>query len=349
MDFNEYASRGLSGLSNLGNTCFLNSTLQCLSHTYEFQEVLKSPVIQRRMKNGLLKEYKDLLDIMWSKNCIISPGRFIKMVQITATKKKRDMFTGYDQNDVSEFLHFLLETFHEELSRKVKMTIQGDPNTQKDKLALKCYEMMTNMYQKEYSEIVSLFFGIHVSRIVSETGELKSITPEPFFTVALPIPSTNVRTNIHLLDCFDKFTEHERMSGDNAWTDDETGDKITVDKGVLFWSLPKILIVELKRYSFVERGRRIQMVKNNSLVSLEPNETLDLSKYVVGYSPSKYQYQLYGVCNHIGGMNGGHYTAFVRNADNEWYHFNDRSITKVNSTRHIITPKAYALWFRQIE
>ena len=38
--FTSYANRGITGLTNLGNTCFINSCIQCLSHTYEFNEFL---------------------------------------------------------------------------------------------------------------------------------------------------------------------------------------------------------------------------------------------------------------------------------------------------------------------
>lgn len=340
--YTEYAERGLSGISNMGNTCFLNSTLQCLSHTYEFHEIIKNPSNQK--ENGLLKEFRELLDILWHKNCIVTPGKFFMKVQETAKDKGRDEFTGYDQNDVSEFLHFMLEQFHNETARKVKMNINGNPTTRKDKLAVKCYEMMKHMYETEYSDIISLFYGIHISQIVNTKGEAKSITPEPFFTVQLSLPQMK---KIHLYDCFDKFVETERMSGDNAWTG-ENGEKETVDKGVVFWSLPKVLVIELKRYSFTETRRGIRMMKNQALVEFNAEETLDLSRYVVGYMPSQYQYKLYGVCNHIGGLQGGHYTAFVRNANDKWYHFNDRSISLVKS-KQIVTPKAYALWFRKIE
>lgn len=343
-EFTEYAERGLSGLSNMGNTCFLNSTFQCLSHTYEFHKVLNKS--KNQTEKGLLKEYRDLLEILWHKNCIVTPGKFLNKVQETAKEKGRDEFTGYDQNDVSEFLHFMMEQFHDEIARKVKMNIQGDPRTRKDKLAVKCYDMMKQMYESEYSDIISLFYGIHVSQIVNIRGEAKSITPEPFFTVQIPLPETPKK--LHLYDCFDKFVETERMSGDNAWTDEKTGEKETVNKGVVFWSLPKILVVELKRYSFTETRRGIRMMKNQNLVGFDAEESLNLSRYVAGYMPSQYQYKLYGVCNHIGGLQGGHYTAFVRNADNKWYHFNDRSITQVKS-KQVITPKAYALWFRKIE
>ena len=75
-----------------------------------------------------------------------------------------------------------------------------------------------------------------------------------------------------------------------------------------------------------------------------PLENLDLSKYVNGYNPKQYIYDLFGVCNHIGGVTGGHYTSFVRVANRSWKHFND---SKVGGVEHIVTPMAYCLFYRK--
>ena len=65
------------------------------------------------------------------------------------------------------------------------MTISGSIVTSQDKLAVKCYEMMRNMYKKDYSEMLELFYGIHVSVVKSLDSEYENITPEPFFNLQL--------------------------------------------------------------------------------------------------------------------------------------------------------------------
>ena len=57
-----------------------------------------------------------------------------------------------------------------------------------------------------------------------------------------------------------------------------------------------------------------------------------MSKYVVGYDKKTYKYDLFGICNHMGGVSGGHYTAFVKNANNNWYHFNDTRVSKIKES-----------------
>ena len=75
--------------------------------------------------------------------------------------KDRVIFTGFAQNDLTEFLQFVAECFHNSICREVEMTIQGSALTDTDKLAKTRYSMMRKMYKKEYSEFLNLFFGIH--------------------------------------------------------------------------------------------------------------------------------------------------------------------------------------------
>ena len=74
-----------------------------------------------------------------------------------------------------------------------------------------------------------------------------------------------------------------------------------------------------------------------------------MSKYVVGHDKESYVYDLYGICNHLGGPLGGHYTSFVKNANNKWYHFNDSNVSEVRNLDKIKSPLAYCLFYRKIK
>ena len=176
MNIESYKDRGLSGLANLGNTCFINSCIQVLSHTYELNNFLEQETYKNKLKkkydSALILEWDNLRKIMWGSNCIISPGKFIKTIQKVAHLKNMEMFTGYSQNDLPEFLLFLIDCFHTSLSREIKMTISGNAENETDKIAIQCFEMIKNMYSKEYSEIWNLFYAVHVSEITNlETGK----------------------------------------------------------------------------------------------------------------------------------------------------------------------------------
>jgi len=129
------------------------------------------------------------------------------------------------------------------------------------------------------------------------------------------------------------------MEGENGWYNEETKERMDVRKKIQFWSFPNILVIDIKRFN--QRGQ-----KNQILVTFPINE-LDLSEYVIGYKKDMYKYELYGVCNHSGSTMGGHYTAYVKNANGKWYHFNDTSVTEVGAHESIISPKAYVLFYRK--
>ena len=196
MTLNKYKNKGLTGLTNLGNTCFINSCIQILSHTYELNNFLDKEQYKTRLNNKydsvLLLEWDNLRQLLWSNNCIVSPGKFIKTIQKLAQIKDMELFTGYSQNDLPEFLLFVIDCFHNSLSREIKMTISGAVENETDTVAVKCFEMVKNMYSKEYSEVWNLFYAVHVSEISKlETGERIKITPEPYFMIDLPIPDNN--------------------------------------------------------------------------------------------------------------------------------------------------------------
>jgi len=343
------SSNGLTGLANLGNTCFINSCMQVLSHTHELNDFLnkdngnykdRMSVYHNKdylLDSKLLVEWDNLRKLMWQKDQLISPGGFIKAVQCVAKSKKRDIFTGYAQNDLPEFLLFILDTFHNGMRREVDMVISGQIKSKKDEMAKSCFEMMKTMYSKEYSEILDIFYGIHVSQIIQH-DTVVSVKPEPYFIVDLPMCEKKGST---IYKCFEKYCEGEKLEGVNGWFNEKSKEIENAEKKIMFWSLPKVLVIDLKR--FRPDGRKIQVP-----IDIEVDD-LDLSDFVEGYENKDCKYELYGVCNHSGGTMGGHYTATVRTKNiskNEWHLFNDTNVSKVNFDGKNNT-SGYCLFYRK--
>jgi len=257
---------------NLGNTCFINAALQCLMHLDRMNAVMDLAVIPSDTPERLLfNEYTDLRKLL-SRNCIISPNRFVKMIRDIAAYTKNHQFTTSAQNDVSEFMRFVVEGLHTAMRRPMPAVMAP---------------MFGAFFSKEYSDLVPLMYGMQVSKI----GE--SVTQEPFFMLELPIPSHEAS----LEDCLNSYLSPE----------DVTYEGKTVPKTTSFLYLPPILVVTLKRFN--ERG-----LKNPTHIALP--ETLTLLDTA---------YELTAVCNHQGGLNGGHYTACLKKK--VWWSVDDDVVT----------------------
>ncbi len=319
--------KGLCGLNNLGNTCYMNSILQCLNNTLPLLKYFISNKYKNEInyntdadEHELVIEYNKLTRGLWYKNNVITPRDFLSKIHELAQKKDRYEFTGYGQNDSQEFLQFLLETLHNSLSREVNMTISGTAENEMDKHAINANKDWIKYFDKEYSEIVKIFYGQFFSKVTRNNNNETSITYEPFNTLCLEID--NQFNNIY--DCLDKFTKNEDVNE-------------TISKKVNFWKLPKNLIIFFKRYD--NQGLKLENLIDFPLLNL------NMSKYVVGYDREKYKYDLYGVSNHVGNTMGGHYFAFVKNNDNNWYKFNDNIVTTLHIDK-VITNMAYCLFYK---
>ena len=135
------------------------------------------------------------------------------------------MFTGYAQNDLPEFLSFILECFHNSLQQKVEVEILGKRQNTTDDLAIKCYEMIKNIYEKEYSPLLDLFYGISVSNIRNNEGKILSSKPEIYMMLDVPLPNSDNNKNISLTDCFNLYCKEEVLDGDNMWLNEKTNEK----------------------------------------------------------------------------------------------------------------------------
>jgi ubiquitin C-terminal hydrolase len=359
-DLKKFSGRGLTGLRNLGNSCYMNSILQCLSHTYElhgFLEDLGKGEIPLNEKSDtiLLNEFQQLHALMWSTNCTIAPAGFFSKFQSIAKIKNYDHFVGLHQNDATEFLQFVLDTFHDALKRPVIIEIEGGALNEMDKIAVFAFEMMKSMYEKEYSPIIENFFNIQVTRILDikdgrpDLTTILSVRTEPMMLINLPIPTPRfveqnhryrriTNPNLTIYDCFDFYTLPEVMAGDNQWYNDATKTKQDVARQTSFFQFAEILVIDLKRFSN-------HYTKNQMAVDF-PLTDLDLSPYVIANNGNKYIYDLYAICNHYGGLHGGHYTAFVKVANEQWMLFNDDRVQPVPEDK-VKTPAAYCLFYRK--
>lgn len=327
----------MPGLANLGNTCFMNSAIQALNSVYDISPKHKN---QNVPEYAVYTEWETLQNELRAagSTAVVNPRAFLVSIQRYAMLKDRQLFTGYAQNDMPEFLGFLMEALHTSIARKKNLKVVGLPLNDADNLAVLCYTELKTLYEKEYSEIAENYYGVLISYIQpAEKSFVYSRKAEIYFQLDLPIPDNMANTTIY--DCLNLFMKPELLDENNKWFNVKTGTYEIIRKSLKIWSFPQVLVISLKRFSN-------NMHKKNTLVEF-PITGLNLSTYSQGYSPHRYVYNLYAVCNHYGNVMGGHYTAHVRCADGSWVHCNDSSVEPVANIADIITPSAYCLIYKR--
>ncbi|UJR36133.1 hypothetical protein I4U23_028867 [Adineta vaga] len=146
-----------------------------------------------------------------------------------------------------------------------------------------------------------------------------------------------------LLDCFRYFTTKETLSDNDLWSCPNCKQLKKATKKFDLWLLPKILIVQLKRFNYTRYYRD----KIDTFIDC-PLRELDLSQFVLNSSEkSTAKYDLIGVSNHMGGLGGGHYTAHAKNSvDRKWHSFDDSYVSDI-SEDSVISKAAYVLIYQQ--
>ena len=333
------------GFQNIGNTCYMNSTLQCL----KFNLDLSNYFLKLKFKNDILKKshsfltlaYFNLLKQSWNNENIVVMD-FFKKFQKVSLLLNRHQFLGFRQNDAGEFLLFLLDTIDESLSFKNLNISITKPNK------IEYYNKYDNIqnefykYLKKYLEIngisiiKSLFTGFTVSQISNSVNNKKSNNFQPFLCLNLEIPDNC--NNIY--ECFDHYCNIDELK---EYKDKDYPENTIFKKQTKFINLPKYFVIILKR--FLNTGNRLY--KNEKLIKYPFN--LNMNKYTHGYINNKNnEYTLESVIYHRGGLNGGHYFSICKN-NNKWKIFNDSQVGNIMNLNQIINNKdAYVLFYKKI-
>lgn len=333
-------TKGLCGLVNFGNTCYMNSAIQCLASIEEVKQYFLSKdfledINKKSNECNLIVQWYKLLLGKYSKNSVISPESFRREIRIVSLKEGINLnFVGNGQNDVQEFLLFLIDKMHNGICRKVNINITGKVKNDLDKCALEAMKTWKIYFKDNYSIFIDLFYCQNSSRIYDLDKKLLSTNYDPICYHTIPIPEID---NPNIYDCLDLFTTMELIDDkDNLYFNEKTKEYIKFHKEIKFWSLPKVLIIVLKR--FMNNGSKI-----TSTVDF-PLSSLNLSKYCVGYKKQNNIYDLVAVSNHTGSLQGGHYFAYCKMSDDKWYNFNDNTVSRINKN-NIISSNAYCLFY----
>merc|ERR1719210_1420236 len=147
---------------------------------------------------------------------------------------------------------------------------------------------------------------------------------------------------IKLSECLKLYTSSEKLGADDAWYCPNCQKHQQATKKFDLWSLPEVLIIHLKRFSY----NRYWRDKIGTVIEF-PVKNLDMTPYVINSAHGQAIYDLLAVSNHYGGMGGGHYTAYGKNKiDGNWHYFDDSSVTQTNEEA-VVTKAAYVLFYQR--
>jgi ubiquitin carboxyl-terminal hydrolase 8 len=344
-----------TGLTNFGVTCYMNSTLQCLSATIPLSSFFLEDdrYKQYRQKNwkgssGIMPElYTNLIRSLWKQDVeVIKPTTFRNF----CGRMNREW--GIDrQQDAKEFFDFLVDCLHEDLNVNwartplKPLTFAEEMQRERTPIAQASTYEWSRFQHRDFSYISSLFAGQHASRLRCTTCHNTSTTYEAFYSISVEIPRSGQG---NLADCLRSYTQEERLSGDEVWKCPHCKCEREATKQIILTRLPQFLVIHFKRFSAskTESARKIHTPIDFPLYGLSMDHYViprplpapttnghhddhhpngDKSPPAEPATSPPFTYDAYGVLRHIGSSgNGGHYVSLVKDPGRScWRKYDD--------------------------
>ena len=319
------------GLRNLGNTCFMNTCLQNLIHSEFFILKLFSKPHLLSSKTKISKQFYSLCKEVSS--CIssaCSPYDFK-----SAFGSKHSMFSGYNQHDTQEFCRILLEDMNSELNEVLHPAPYKELSTL-NKSKTECDKEFDEVFRKrENSLIMDVFYGQLINIFTCECN-FETYSFEKILDLPLLLPKE--RISIDIKDLLKDYFECERIKFETKCENCKKKEWHT--KEIKISQPPNILILSLQRQN-PRTG-----TKNNSYVDF--SDELDMSVYLDHecWNKNDAKYSLYGIGNHSGSIDFGHYYAYIK-INNSWYEFNDSSVSSYSKGASNSSRTAYTLFYKK--
>ena len=345
----------LVGLNNVGSTCFMNATLQCLLHISELNSyflteypndhlVLNSKNASSDTKGNISLAYYNVVNGVYLQNLQYFNNPY--MYNSFAPRDFKEIlgsynsqFRFYEANDSKDLILYLLQTFHEELNYfgdKAFPVAMPRPNQENRPETFNYF--MTTYNIQNFSIISKLFYGTYENTIKCCNCNRVYFSYQKFEFISFS--TYNYRNSVfNIYNGFQDNQNTQYLRGNNQYfcpacqslQNGETCCKIIQPPSKLIINIDygKNKIYQVRRLIF--------------------DEMIDITRFINFNFGKNIIYQISGVCTHLGSSGpSGHYIAYCRNKQNGlWYNFNDSCVRQVQKDE-IYNGSPYLLLYEQI-
>ena len=345
----------LIGLNNIGATCYMNASLQCLSNTKELTEFFLNNYKDKNKKKHIITyEYYELIKNLWNEknnNKPYSPYSFKDVLS-----QENDLFAGIQANDSKDLINFLIERLHQELN-VIKEKNNNENFYQINQLnENEALQFFLKDFTSSFNSIISkLFYGILETKSQCKGCNMIKFNFQLYSFLEFPLQHINQyffnngkrplftqdgkNPDVDLYECFEYNRKIDLMNGENQMYCNICNKLCDATYTNFIYSGPNYLIINLNR----GRGAVYECKVNFP-------EQLNLFNYV-SYKHGITAYELYAVICHLGPSSmSGHFVAYCRNRiDNKWYLYNDAFVTLCDKPKQYTEGMPYILFYRVLK